>query len=73
MVLAAVYGQLGEREAAEKAVRDLLKLRPDFASVARGILERWWIGEYTERLIEGWRKAGLEIPPAELAPTPADK
>jgi len=69
MVLAAGYGQLGEREAAEKAVRDLLKLRPDFASVARGILEQWWIGEYTELLIEGWRKAGLEIAPASAAVT----
>jgi len=69
MVLAAAYGQLGEREAAEKAVRDLLKLRPDFASVARGILEQWWIGEYTELLIEGWRKAGLEIATASAAVT----
>jgi TolB-like protein/Flp pilus assembly protein TadD len=61
MVLAAAYGQLGEREAAGKAVRDLLKVRPDFASIARGLLGQWWTPEYGEQLIEGWRKAGLEI------------
>ena len=61
MVLAAAYGQLGEREAAGKAVRDLLKLRPDFASIARGLLGQWWTPKYAEQLIEGWRKAGLEI------------
>jgi TolB-like protein/Tfp pilus assembly protein PilF len=69
MVLAATYGQLGEREAAEKAVRDLLKLRPDFASIARGLLGQWWIPEYVEQLIDGWRKAGLEIAPANAAVT----
>ena len=69
MVLAATYGQLGEREAAEKAVRDLLKLRPDFASIARGLLAQWWVPEYVEQLIDGWRKAGLEIAPANAAVT----
>ena len=33
--MAAAYGQLGERDAAAKALRDLLKLRPDFARTAR--------------------------------------
>jgi len=65
MVLAAACGQLGEREAAQKAVRDLLKVRPDFASIARGVLRQWWTPEYVEQLIEGWRKAGLDVPPAE--------
>jgi hypothetical protein len=64
MVLAATYGQLGEREAAEKGVRDLLKVRPDFASTASGPLKQWWTPEYVEQLIDGWRKAGLEIAPA---------
>jgi TolB-like protein/tetratricopeptide (TPR) repeat protein len=62
MVLAAAYGQLGEREAADKAVRDLLKVRPDFASIARGVLRQWWTPEYVEQLIDGWRKAGLDVP-----------
>jgi TolB-like protein/Tfp pilus assembly protein PilF len=70
MLLAAAYGQLGEREAAGKAVRDLLKLRPDFASIARGLLGQWgWTTEYVERLIDGWRKAGLEVAPVKAAVT----
>ena len=32
---AAAYGQLGEREAAGKALRELLEMRPDFAASAR--------------------------------------
>ncbi len=59
--LAAAYGQLGERDAAAKALQDLLRLRPDFAATARKDSEKWWEPEYVERMIDGWRKAGLEI------------
>ena len=52
----------GERDAASKALRDLLKLRPDFAATVRKDIEKWWEPEYVERLIDGWRKAGLPIP-----------
>ena len=34
-VTAAVYGQLGEREAAQRALREFLAQRPNFAAVAR--------------------------------------
>src|ERR1039458_2765039 len=61
LALAAVYGQLGEHEAARKAVRDLLAIRPDFAAVAREELGKWWDPELIEHLIDGLRKAGLEI------------
>jgi TolB-like protein/Tfp pilus assembly protein PilF len=60
-VTAAAYGQLGEADAAGKAVRDLLKLQPDFATVARKVIEKWWEPDYIERMIDGWRKAGLKI------------
>ena len=63
LALAAAYGQLGEREAARNAVRDLLAIRPDFAAVAREELGKWWDPELIEHLIDGLRKAGLEIPP----------
>jgi len=57
----AAHGQLGEHAAAAKAVQDLLKIRPDFTTTARKHIERWWDSEYVERMVEGWRKAGLEI------------
>ena len=60
-MIAAAYGQLGERQAAGKAVRDLLKLRPDFAATIRSVVEKWWNPEHTRQMIEGWRKAGLQI------------
>ena len=58
---AAACGQLGQRDAAGKALRELLKLRPHFATTARSDFEKWWGPEYVERLIDGLRKAGLEI------------
>ena len=58
---AAAYGQLGELDAAHNAVRELLAIRPDFAVVAREELGKWWDPELVEHLIEGFRKAGLEI------------
>ena len=69
MVLAAACGQLGEREAAGRALRNLLAVRPDFASIARGLMSQWWTPEYSEQLIDGLRKAGLEIAPANAAVT----
>ncbi len=60
--LAAAYGQLGERDAAGKAVRDLLKLRPDFGTTVREDFQKWWDPEYVERLVDGLRKAGLAVP-----------
>ena len=73
--LAAAYGQLGERDGAGKALKELLKLRPDFGVRARSEAEKWWDPEYVERWIDGLRKAGLEgaLPsqsePAERLPT----
>lgn len=67
MALAAVYGQLGVRDAARKAVRDLLTLKPDFAATGREELGKWWDLELVEHLIDGLRKAGLEIGGAESA------
>jgi TolB-like protein len=61
--LAAAYGQLGEREAAGRSLRELLRIRPDIASILRNYVERWWTPEYVEHFIDGLRKAGLEIAP----------
>jgi serine/threonine protein kinase/tetratricopeptide (TPR) repeat protein len=73
--LATAYAQLGERDAASNAVRELLTIRPDFPVVARNDLRKWWDAELIEHLVDGLRKAGLEIagddgaPPAKHAAT----
>jgi TolB-like protein len=59
--MAATYAQLGERDAAGKALQALLKLRPDFADTIRKDVEKWWEPEYGKHFIDGLRKAGLEI------------
>jgi TolB-like protein/Tfp pilus assembly protein PilF/predicted Ser/Thr protein kinase len=69
--LAAVYGQLGERQAAQAALRELLAQKPDFAEVAREELAKWHgTGEILEGWLEGLRKAGLKIAPAAGARAP---
>ena len=61
LALAAVYGQLGEQAAARNATRELLALRPDFPAIAYKELGKWWKPDLVEHLLEGLRKAGLEI------------
>ena len=57
-----LYGQLGEREAARNSERELLVLRPDFSTMARQELAKLrWDSEMIERLIDGLRKARLDI------------
>ncbi len=60
------------REEARKALQELLAIRPDFAKTAREEFGRWFDDlAFIEHLIDGLRKAGLEIPddPSEI-PTP---
>ena len=63
LALAVTYGQLGELELARNAAQELLAVRPEFAAKAREECRKWWDPELVEKLIEGLRKAGLEIPP----------
>jgi tetratricopeptide (TPR) repeat protein len=63
--LAAVYGQLGDLEAGSESVKELLKLRPNFAVEAREEMLKQVNTEIADHLIEGLRKAGLDIPDAE--------
>ena len=42
-------------------MRELLALKADFAATAREEFEKWWRPELVEQLIDGLRKAGLEI------------
>ena len=57
---AAAFGQLGEREAAQKALRELLAIRPEFATTAREEFGKWFDQELVEHYVEGLVKAGLE-------------
>ena len=61
LALAATYGQLGELELARNAAQELLAARPDFATVAREECRKWWDPDLVEQIIDGLRKAGLEI------------
>jgi TolB-like protein len=68
----ATYGQLGEREAAQGALEELLTLKPDFTASAREEFGKWYgPGELLESMIEGLRKAGLEVPEASETASPA--
>jgi TolB-like protein/class 3 adenylate cyclase len=59
--LAAAYGQLGEEEHARSALRELHALWPNFGAIAREEMGKWLDAELTEHLLDGLRKAGLEI------------
>jgi serine/threonine-protein kinase len=60
-VMAAAYGQLGEHDAASQSLRELLTLAPNFAQWARAHKEKWLAPELVEHVMDGLRKAGLEV------------
>jgi len=68
LLIAAAHGQLGEKTAAEKALRDLLVLKPDMAAIARESLGKWFQPELVEHLIEGLARAGLDVASVGAAP-----
>ncbi len=70
-VLAICYAQLGQMEEARNALREMLALKPNYAEVARELHGRWIDPDLVEQLMDGLRKAGLEIAPAGGAPGPA--
>jgi TolB-like protein len=61
MALAAVYGQLAMREAASNALQELQKLIPGVAQFARPMLALTYQDELVEQLVDGLRKAGLDV------------
>jgi hypothetical protein len=62
-VRAAAHAQLGEQEAARDALRQLLDLKPESASTVYQDISKWFDPELTAHLIDGLRKAGLEVLP----------
>jgi len=75
VLLAAAYGQLGEIDAARNALRDLLAQKADFGESARQLMGSWLDPELVEHLIDGLRRAGLEVDasPANSASPRADE
>jgi len=69
--LAATYGQLGEPEKAQKALQGLLSLGPEFGAITRQECETYWEPDLAGKLLEGLRKAGLEIPKENESAVPA--
>ncbi|HVT45400.1 MAG TPA: protein kinase, partial [Thermoanaerobaculia bacterium] len=65
--LATAYGHLGETESATNALRELLTQKPDFALIAREELAKWNGPEILAEYMEGLRKAGLSLPPANAS------
>ena len=52
VMLAAVYGQLGDQAAGE-ALRELLLVEPEFGRVGRGELEKWYLPDLVDQLMDG--------------------
>jgi hypothetical protein len=61
LCFAMVHGQLGNREEAARALRELVALYPDFGRHARHELDKALASVHVEHLLDGLRKAGLEI------------
>ena len=62
VALAAVYGHLEREEGAKEAIRELLELKPDFATVGRTEMKKWFVeADLLETYIEGLRLAGLHV------------
>jgi serine/threonine protein kinase/tetratricopeptide (TPR) repeat protein len=66
--LAANYGQLGQLTAAQNSLREVQRLSPPTPTISlRQALSVLYQPELVEHIIDGLRKAGLEIP-AQLSP-----
>ena len=60
LMRAAALGQLGKQNEARKAVRQLLKLEPDFASRGRSLIGRYVkVDDLVDSIVAGLRKGGL--------------
>jgi hypothetical protein len=71
---AALHGQLGNRDGAAQALRELDALYPDFGRHARRELGKWMTeSAVVEHCLEGLRKAGLAITEGSPAANASDR
>ena len=66
--LAAVCGQLGELDRARAALRDLHALVPHAGAIVREEYDKWFDAEFVDHMMDGLRKAGLEVVDTEPQP-----
>jgi TolB-like protein/Flp pilus assembly protein TadD/predicted Ser/Thr protein kinase len=73
--LAAIHAQLGNKDAAQRHRATFVDIAPDFAREARSELTKWFAPELVEQILDGLRKAGLDVAgdskPAGTAPAVA--
>ncbi len=68
-VLAAAYGQLGELENAKRTIDEILEIYPEVTDNPRApFLVRKMPTELIEAIMDGLRKAGFEVAPANELP-----
>ena len=71
LLMAAACAQLGDREEAAAAVREAVRLRPSVAETFANDAKKWFDPGFAAQLIDGLRKAGLDVPAAEGPAPPA--
>jgi tetratricopeptide (TPR) repeat protein len=62
LIRTVVLGQLGRQSEAKRAVGELLALVPDFEHRGRSLIRHFaYLDEHVDMLVDGLRKAGLEM------------
>jgi TolB-like protein len=61
LLMAAACAQLGEREAAARAVQEAIRLRPRVAETFPEDARKWFEPGFAAHLIDGLRRAGLAV------------
>jgi TolB-like protein len=69
LALAVAHAQLGHVDAARAAAREIVTLVPDFVTTIHHKMAQWqhWNPDLRARIVDGLRKAGLDIPDAASA------
>ena len=63
VILAALYGELGDKEKAAANVAKILELRPNYAATFRAdVTKRHFKPDLIDHMADGLRKAGLPVP-----------
>lgn len=62
LISAMIFGQLGDHKSAKAAAASALAAAPDFEDSAKAALTLWnFQPDDIQHMVEGWRKAGLEV------------